>query len=407
MSTFTTGETMLRKIAGLAFIYLALAFSFPVTAKCSAVVELMPPIQLEETLRGISIQKRPRFLIEDIRIGDTSVLGLFLNSDSDQVSTRDYYRLGKETISIRLREDRLLSRLKYIALTNEPAYLDVYLVDPRKSGALRRLREKASSFWGPGFSKQFRYPITINLPVCERVTQVIFYGIDAHLQHEVTKGQTEISVSLEHLFQLLRKDRLDSFMKKLGPIEKICPGAFRLFEWIRNEAVYGFEFKRYEVTPELGSVLDAIAKSLARFQRWQRYDFRILVVGYTDPVAVQDPGKSRFFLDSARTGVKSLASKPLAVYYRGCNGNRPVSGNLQYVDFFTPAGQLVRSPIETNCELGAVRAFAATAFLVERLGRKNIQYLYATGGISPTGSTEEFQRKVDLKIVVKAAKVTK
>jgi hypothetical protein len=238
------------------------------------------------------------------------------------------------------------------------------------------------------------------------VTQVIFQGIDSHLQEQITKaGQTEASVSLDQLFLLLRKDRLDSFMNKLGPIEKICPDAFNLLKWIRNDEVHGFEFKKYAVTPELSSVLDVISKSLAGFQKWQRYDFRVAVVGYTDPTAVQNPRESKFYLNSTRTGVKSLASRQhLEVLYRECSGDHLVTSTPQYIDFFTSdVQQLVRSPIETNCELGAVRAYAATAFLVERLGRQNMQYEYATGGISPTAGADELKRKVDLKIIVKAA----
>lgn len=404
---------MLHGTMLLASVYFVLFSFFSVNASGDDSIEFMPAIQLEDAVRGISVPKKPRFLVKDIRIGNTSVLDLFLISDSPVISKREYYSFRDEIITIRLKEERLLSRLKYISLTAVPDFLTVYLVDPQNDGALRWVREKASPVFGPGFSAQLIYPIEIDLPPCDRLTQVIFHGMHTQLDEkiaEITKtGQTEASVSLDYLFLLLQRGRLDAFMRKLGPIEKTCPGAFRLLSWARNEEVYGFEFKRYAVTPELGSVLDTISKSIAQYQRWQRYDFKISVVGYTDTAAVMKPEESKFYLDPARTGVKSLASRPhLEIHYRNCHGNHPVDGVPQYVDFFrSSGGQLVRSIIETNCELGAVRAYSATAFLLERLGRKNMQYEYATGGISPTGGAADLKRKVDLKIVVKAATKTK
>ena len=373
----------------------------------------MPSIQIEDFTKGVHIEKRTRLIVEDIRIGETSVRDLFSNSDSNVVSDEDYLSRKQETIILKVKDRRFLSRLNYLILTNEPAYLIVQLVDPRKgssaSGIVRWFRRTIYFFLGDSDFKQLKYPITINLPPCDRLTQIIFHGMHTQIDDKITEitksGQTEASVSLDHLFLLLQKDRLDAFMRKLGPLEKTCPGAFRLLSWARNEEVYGFEFKRYAVTPELGSVLDAISKSIAQYQKWQRYDFKISVVGYTDSTAVMKPEESKFFLDPAKTGVRSLTSRPrLEVHYRNCHDDHPVDGVPKYVDFFRPSGgQLVRSIIETNCELGAARAYSATAFLVERLGRNNMHYEYATGGISPTGSADDLKRKVDLKIVVKAA----
>ncbi len=390
----------------LGSVCLVVAAFIPSKAKSDDKVKVMPPIQLEDTIRGISVPKRARFLVADIRIGGASVKDLFSNSDSADVSQSDYYSLKRETVTIRLKERRLLSRLKYLSLTDEHSYLVVILVDPRKAGALRWIREKASILFGSGFSVQLKYPIATALPICERVTQVILSGIDSHLQEVITKaGQAETSISLDQLFLLLRRDRLDSFMNKLGPIERQCPVAVRLLKWVRNDEVQGFEFKKYEVTPELGSILDSLSTSLVGFKKWQRYNFRVSIVGYTDPKAVQDPKVSRFLLSPAKTGVKSLASRSrLDVYYKGCDEDRPTIGLPQYVDFFSSSGRLVRSPIQTNCELGAVRAYAASAFVAERLGEANMEYEYATGGVSSSTGADEQKRKVEVKIVVKAAK---
>jgi hypothetical protein len=52
-------------------------------------------------------------------------------------------------------------------------------------------------------------------------------------------------------------------------------------------------------------------------------------------------------------------------------------------------------------------------FLRSLLGTKNVEYRYATGGISPTAPTvpgqksDTLERKVDIRIVVKAAKEEK
>ena len=119
------------------------------------------------------------------------------------------------------------------------------------------------------------------------LTQVIFQGIDSLLQSEIVKaGQVEGSLSLDQLFLLLRKDGLDAFMDKFGPIDPACP-AFRMLKWIRNEEVHGFEYEEYSVNSELGEILNAVSKSVSEFQKWSRYNFRISVVGYTDSITVQ------------------------------------------------------------------------------------------------------------------------
>jgi hypothetical protein len=98
-------------------------------------------------------------------------------------------------------------------------------------------------------------------------------------------------------------------MHKTGPIEKKCPDAFRLLQWIRNEQVHGFGYEEYSLKPELRAILAAICKPLTRFQTWRHYDFHISVVGYTDPDPVQKKEKSKFFLEPSKTGVESLASR--------------------------------------------------------------------------------------------------
>ena len=139
---------MLPKRGILALTLFALIVWVPVVAICSDASETLQPIRIPDAIHGIHVKKRTRFIVADIRVGATSVKDIFSNSDTSESYDDDYLSWKEEDIVIKLKEERFLSRFSYLALTNDPAYLTVYLVDPKEGGLARWFREHLLSLSG-------------------------------------------------------------------------------------------------------------------------------------------------------------------------------------------------------------------------------------------------------------------
>lgn len=369
---------------------------------------LWQPVHLNDLADGLTISKRERLRVKDIRVGSTSIKNLFLEVDANEVSSTGYYFGNDENVIIKLKDTRSLEELRSMLLArNQTSFIFVDLEDSKRD-LLRSLYESNRSFL-----PEVEFLSTIKIPIfdpCVRVTKVIFRGIDSIVKREVKReGQTEVVLSLDSIFEMLIRENLGPFMADLGPSDdqsKSCT-TFNLLKWLRNEDVHGFEFQEYRINNDLQAILAAITDSLASMRGWKLHHFRIEVVGYTDQTPVE-----AISLLGDRTGVGSLEKShtPLSVYLDGCLGDHLRGRTPRFVEFYATEGELVRSPLKSNCELGAVRAYVATAFMTERLQKQDVEFKYATGGVSSIdapnkndGKNDGLKRRIDVRITVMAA----
>ncbi len=255
-------------------------------------------------------------------------------------------------------------------------------------------------------SKRIEIPFTIDYATpCEEVTRVIYLAIGSEMAKEVRlEGDSPTSIPLDHIFSLLLTDKVVPFIQHLSPIDRNnqCFKEFDLLNWLRNEKIEGFDLSDYALRQGLREVLRGIGGTLAGM-KWERYHFYIELIGYADQSVFQRARP----LSQRDTGIGgwNQIRHPLAVYYRGCKGNRLLEKNPTSVAFGEESEMLVGGEIKDNCELGAARAYVATAFLVNLLGTNNIEYKYGTGGIIETNdrSLDYLNRRIEIRIVAKSA----
>ena len=362
-----------------------------------------PPItksvHLREFLSGVSFSERMRLKLKEILVREVDVKNLFQKIEQKEPSTWEYYSGKKNELTLRANSEGALETLRRTLATQRTDQLKVVLQDDRDT-FLRRV-----------FPDRFKREVEITIlpdDLCEEITRVIYDNISLIIKDLIHKeGQTDKHFDLDEVFDKLLRDKIEPYIDSLDAVKKAdpCFKTFQLLKWIRGEDVPGFAFGEYEINRGLQELLDTIANTLIETRSsWERYNLGVKIVGYTDPVLVKKAGID---LRTDKTGIVDWSNieNPLDVHYAGCN-NDNVSGNTPvYIAFMMRARGKVGPKIIDNCELGAVRAYVATVYLMIRLGRSGVTYSYATGGISSSPNNDDAKkRKIDIEFTIKAAR---
>jgi len=357
-------------------------------------------VRLQDLAAGHPIEKKARFEVADITVGRASVLRLFLPLQNRAPRKARAFG-GRNEVLLKVRDAAALSALRSVLLMDDPPRLRIQLVD---RGLMARLSSVLHPVVTLDAASTLDLPLDITFTPCERVTRIVYTSIDSILRRELQHaGQTRRPVSLDEVFALLLAEKIEPFLRTLEPSAQRdpCFTTFTLLKWLRNQEAQGFAFSRYRVNDDLKRVLSAVATASASVE-WRRYALQVDVTGYTDA----HPFEKRLRVEAASTGVNS-ARDPLGLRFAGCTHDHLTGAEPQYVGVAATEGTPIGDTIDDNCELGAARAWAAAAFLRERLGENHVAYAYGTGGIAGTenGKDQDAQRrKIGVRITVKAAK---
>ncbi|HEX2202316.1 MAG TPA: hypothetical protein VHG91_03405 [Longimicrobium sp.] len=220
-------------------------------------------------------------------------------------------------------------------------------------------------------------------------------------------GQTGRPVSLNTVFALLLTDQLDAYISTLDPVDPRaeCVRVLELLKWIRGDQLSGFGFRRYSIDANLGAFLDAVAGTLnSSLKDWPDHRLEIQALGFGDSIPVRQQG---IVLSYDSSGVSALLRKSGTpdVHYALCVGDKRDVRPF-YIQLGSRAGQTVGEHINNNCEIGAVRSFFVVEYLATQLPSTNIDFSYATGGVSTTGATGAANRKVDILITLQSGRDT-
>jgi hypothetical protein len=394
----------------LVLLSLIVGSSWPLIS--SGLPENTNPVTLEQLYAGHFVRIKERFAVSRVQIAGKDVTELFVL----QARRPTAWAPSRLTYAkIKIRNQQSLLKLQTLLTQQKDPRLVLIIED---DGWIATIYRGLPQFIQ--ISKKFKD--TIHVPVdltpCEEITAIIYKNIDAVLKRVIERaGQTGEPVTLDYVFELLVKEKINPFMarmERLRPLEAQhkCFATFSLLNWLRKKEAKGFEFAGYRITDDLKEILGRVGSSLRETQGWQRHQFRIYVIGYTDDIRFgkDDYGGGRELqLLAGRAGIRSL-SDPLRIWYAGCSGD--VLNNKDPVDIpFGSTGQReVGDLVSDNCELGAVRAYVALAFLRQVMGTDAVEYLYATGGISPTapkGVEDAATRKAEIRFRVMAARKVK
>jgi hypothetical protein len=370
-------------------------------------VRVLASVKLKELVAGVRIPRRVGSRITAMRIGQVAVEKLFVFPAERAPSAATYYLRRSDDILVKVRDEAALQELRAIALVRESMPLEVVLRDDTKS-AVRSFYERCQSlFPALRLERVVRIPLELELvSTCDRVTRIFYHGVDSILSSEVRRaGQTQVMVSLDAVFTLLLKERIEPFLASLDPVTRAdpCFGTFGLLKWLRHEEVERFEWGGYSLLAGLKGILFGVAESLMGMQRQHQLNrIEIDLVGYADPTAVK-----AIPLRAADTGVDDLSAGryALRVHYGGCSGDKLTGNAPRLVEFLATGGlPAIGDAIKSNCELGAVRAYVAAAYLKGRLGNRQVSYRYGTGGVLRADVDDARKRKVDVRIRVMGAK---
>jgi hypothetical protein len=374
---------------------------------CSLASSVLGQVRLQDLVVGHPVTKKARFDVADVTVDNVSVRDLFLSLRNPTSFGARVFG-GRDQVILKLKDKAAFLTLRSLLLTQQQPRLRLQLVDPGVMPDLAKLLHSVKTLEK---SNHVDVPLEVEITPCERITRIVYRSIDSILSRELERaGQTHRAVTLDEVFDLLLKEQIDPFIKGLEPSQQSdsCFSTFTLLKWLRNQEVHGFEFSRYRLNDQLQSVLLVVATSSRNVQKWRHYSLEIDVTGYTDPHGFDKHllalGK-HLEAEAASTGVLT-ARDPLQLFYAGCSNDRLIGQIPHFVDFDVPTGIPVGKTIDDNCELGAVRAWVTAAYLRERLGTYGVKYRYGSGGIA--GGTQELskealQRKVDVRITVKAA----
>jgi hypothetical protein len=379
-----------------------LVFLILTATPSSAVAEIAIKVRLELFVGGVGIPTKARFDVTDIVAGNASLLSLFEPMPAGNYPKR--FAGTDRTVILKILNREAFEKLRSVLLKTDDRLLHVKLAD---HSGIARFVNWAYPYKKLAVEQRLDVLVDIDISPCQRITRVVYKQIDPMMKRELERaGQTERPITLDHVFDLLLTEQIEPFMKKeLTPSDRAdpCFTTFTLLKWLRNQDVPGFEFSRYRLNGDVMEVLAHLATSTGDIRKSRRYFFQIDVTGYTDPRPFDQQliaeGK-HLYLYAESTGVNG-ARNPLSISFSGCANDRIYTHETQFVNLLSRTGTPVGDTVDDNCELGAVRAWAAVAFLRERLGTESVNYRYATGGIAD-GTDESSQRKVVVRITVKA-----
>lgn len=374
------------------------------TNSLSGQVESDGEIRLQNLVTGHPIIKKSRFRVVDIKVDKTSVKDLFLPVDGENQGLGSYFG-RREVVTLKVNDKRVLSKLRSLLLSQEKPHLSLFLEDTGPIASFYKMFSPII-FTKLEISTAMEVPLTIDITPCERITRIVYRSIDSILSREISRaGQTQGSVTLDQVFDMLLRDKLEPYLETLTPSERSnpCFNTFNLLKWLRNQEAHGFEFAEYRLNQGLKAVLLSVTDSLYKIRNWRRHNLQIDIIGYTDSVPFER--RPYLWLRADATGIDNLHD-PLSIYYAGCAKDRITGDYPVFISLDTPTGNPIGEQINDNCELGATRAYVTAAFLIKGLGRENVKYKYATGGVSDSTlerKDDALKRKVGARITVKAA----
>jgi len=412
----------------VALLLTVLPAAVPNLRPCQVGAEEAEAVSLNSFTVGVTYSALRRYRVEDIRVGGVSVWRLFEDPNAGRTDPGwkpggylwpEDIRLkinGDETIST----DERLNELKRVLIAHPDFPLEVVLRDriPVWS-SLSRLGCAGL------YEYSIRIPVTFDLTTCDKVTRVIYEKVISRVMREGDGGRKDEGAKMERqadrhldvneLFEKLRADgEIEAYLNSLGPATyEPCVETLRLLKERRERKATRFGFGEYEISKEIQDGLELIINAAQLDPGWWKSELSIRAIGYTDKVEVNETKDLHLLM--AKTGINAdvwaKVEHPLEVYYDGCKGDR-AGADTAYLSF--PAGeggQRVGRRIINNCELGAVRAYVAMIYLTNRLGRKNPDDAYATGGVYSGEDTQEGimndpeKRRIHVEFIIKAARV--
>ena len=365
------------------------------------------PTTLDALYNGYAVNIKERYAVSRVEVDDIDVTELFVLEPRRPTA----WNPGRNTYAtIKVRNLQSLRRLQTLLARQKTPRLTLHLEDDGWIGTIYRTLPQRVQI-----STDFEstVDVLVDLTPCEVITAIIYQNIDFVLKTAIEQaGQTRESVTLDDVFKLLLKGQVEPFIARLKPLDARheCFTTFSLLNWLRQSEAQGFEFSEYSITADLKEILGRVASSLRSIQAWERYQFSIYVTGYTDDIRFdkEERRPRELPLLAEKTAVRSLKD-PLEIWYAGCSVDVLDNGPI-YIPLDSTSQRGVGELVDNNCELGAVRAYVALAFLRQVLGTGAVEYRYATGGISPAapkGRKDASTRKAEIRFRVMAARQSK
>src|SRR5215213_8412399 len=368
----------------LALVSLIVGLSWPVAAK--GAIQNTRAVTLNRLLAGHSVEISSGYAVSRVEVAGDDVTDFFvLGAPRPEASPS-----GRTTyVAIRIQNRQSLLQLQEMLAAEETPHLTLLLED---DGWMAILYRVLSSLKIPLVSAKFQdmVDVPVDLSPCDIITAITYKNIGAVVEKAIEQaGQTGEPVTLDYVFGLLLKGEIEPYiarLRRLRPLEAEpeCFKTFSLLNWLRGKEARGFEFAGYRTTDDLKEIFKRVASTLRDQQKWQHYRFYITAIGFTDDTRFgrEENKQQKLPLSAEKTGVRSL-SEPLHIWYSGCSEDVLDRGSPVEIALTDTGQREVGNLVDNNCELGAVRAYVALAFLRQELGTDEIEFRYATGGISP------------------------
>lgn len=357
---------------------------------------------LHDLLSGVAVSKKTRLAIYDVTVHRKTVRALFDVYDHADSRFSRYIGANSEAI-VKLKNRAAMAELRAILIHENAVGIAIGL---RDTGLVAKGYSKLPKALLPNLVTEavISIPLLIEVTPCEQITRIVYQEIDAVFQRQLRRAaETGEAVTLDDVFRRLLDGKLKAYLDELpSPTQDdSCVTTFDLLKWMKSEDVRGFAFSSYAVTPMMRNVLQVIAGAIGKFRHAQRYRLQIDVTGFTDNVAFKQVPNLRLSTES----ITDQPKRPLHVFYGRCVADhaKPVA---EFVPFGGTGTRAVGESVRDNCELGAVRAYAATAVLASMLG-PDLTCRYATGGVARSGAdaSDDEKRKIAVQILVETATV--
>jgi hypothetical protein len=346
-----------------------------------------------------------RFTLQKVEVAGDDVTQLFhsRNDEEPSLSTGKYF--VETNIHILVNGQEELDKLQVAIEDRQATELKITLYDERY------YLWKWMPWCGSEELHKQEFYVRIETK-CEEITNIFYKEIISAIREQVqnTEAGTNKPVNINEVFDTLVKDKLDDYMKSLGQVRRDarCQTTFELLRWLKGDEASGFGLGKYKITEDLKGLMETTIHAVrATNTDWSHLKLNVEVVGSTDPSEV----KKKIPLSTYETGVEwGDVKRPPDVRYKACVKNDLVGKAPVPIGFEAEEGRSIAGQITNNCELGAVRAYVATAYFVSQFGLSNAVYSYATRGVysRPPGNNKKFdakKRKIDIELLVKAANV--
>jgi flagellar motor protein MotB len=388
---------------------LLIALLILLTCSCQsrAGIEATDAVRLETFLVGVIRFAQRRYQVKDIKVGEVSVLSLFNEVTREDPGWWPGGFLRNEKIHLVLKGGKEWGQLRQILIAHDDAPLDVIMRDE----------------WNPlsrtdPYEYRIRIPVVVEKTPCDLVTRVVYEKVVSKVIKDETdksfikEGQTEKHLDISDLVEKLRDDKeIEAYIDDMDPATAPCVKTIRLLKSNREAKTTRFGSGEYTLYDDIQQGLKLIIEVLATDAGWWKSELSLKVTGFTDEVEVQNLSNKQLQID--KTGIDADAWRRINnrfdVYYSGCDKNK-VKAQPIYISFDGGTGEhQVKSQIENNCELGAMRAYVALVFLTNALGRVSPEDTYATGGVISgkdvsKNADDPEKRRVHVELIMRAAK---